>query len=307
MSNDSPELFMESPDAPKTNMSRVRILVLAAFVLLVLAIVVPPFVNINRFRHIIVQSISAGLDRPVYANAVELTLFPRPAFVLHHLTVAEWPAYGAEPVIMAETVTASLRASTLWHRRVEIASLHFDAPSVNLARDSNGQWNFESLMSTSPVLRLPGTSSTAPSSANPPPFPYVEATDARINFKRAAEKLPFSLEAADLAFWKAGNEWHVRIKARPVRTDLPNVDTGQILGEATVKTSGALMDAPIQVSLEWRRGQFGEISRLLHGEDRGWRGSVDWTAKVQGTLAKALVTTDIQVEEFPSRRVYSTV
>lgn len=280
-------------------MSRARILVLAAFALLVLAIVVPPFVNINRFRHIIVQSISAGLDRPVYANAVELTLFPRPAFVLHHLTVAEWPAYGAEPVIMAETVTASLRASTLWHRRVEIASLHFDAPSVNLARDSNGQWNFESLISNSPVLRLPGTSSTAPSSANPPPFPYVEATDARINFKRGAEKLPFSLEAADLAFWKeSGNEWHVRIKARPVRTDLPNADTGQILGEATVKTSGALMDAPIQVSLEWRRGQFGEISRLLHGEDRGWRGSVDWTANVQGTLAKALVTTDIQVEEF---------
>ena len=234
------------------------------------------------------QSISAGLDRPVYANSVELTLFPRPAFVLHHLTVAEWPEYGAEPVITAETVTASLRASTLWHRRVEIASLHFDAPSVNLARDSNGQWNFESLISNSPILRLsPGSSSGASSLQRPPPFPYVEATDARINFKRGAEKLPFSLEGAQLAFWKeSGNEWHVRIKARPVRTDLPPGDAGQIVGEASVKTTGVLKDSPVQASLEWRRGQLGEISRLLHGEDGGWRGTVDWTAKVQGTLAK---------------------
>ncbi|MGB8478795.1 MAG: AsmA family protein [Acidobacteriaceae bacterium] len=291
---------MKNPGTPAGNISRPRIFFLAAFALLVLAIVVPPFVNINRFRHSIVQSISAGLDRPVYANSVELTLFPRPAFVLHHLTVAEWPEYGAEPVITAETVTASLRASTLWHRRVEIASLHFDAPSVNLARAANGEWNFESLISNSPALRMSGRSgSGASSSTSPPPFPYVEATDARINFKRGAEKLPFSLEGAQLAFWmESGNEWHIRIKARPVRTDLPPGDAGQILGEASVKTTGVLMDSPVRASLEWRRGQLGEISRLLHGEDSGWRGTVDWTANVQGTLAKARLTSDVQVEEF---------
>ncbi len=291
---------MKTPGTPAGNISRPKIFFLAAFALLVLTIVVPPFVNINRFRHTIVQSISAGLDRPVYANSVELTLFPRPAFVLHHLTVAEWPEYGAEPVITAETVTASLRASTLWHRRVEIASLHFDAPSLNLARDSNGQWNFESLLSNSPVLRLSGNSTSgASSSTRPPPFPYVEATDARINFKRGAEKLPFSLEGAQLAFWKeSGNEWHVRIKARPVRTDLPPGDAGQILGEASLKTTSVLMDSPIKGSLEWRRGQLGEISRLLQGEDSGWRGAVDWTANVQGTLAKPLLSSDVQVEEF---------
>ncbi|HET9099081.1 MAG TPA: AsmA family protein, partial [Acidobacteriaceae bacterium] len=103
---------MKNPGTPAGNISRPRIYFLAAFALLVLAIVVPPFVNINRFRHSIVQSISAGLDRPVYANSVELSLFPRPAFVLHHLTISEWPEYSAEPVITAETVTANLRAST---------------------------------------------------------------------------------------------------------------------------------------------------------------------------------------------------
>lgn len=291
---------MKTPGTLTGNISRPKIFFLAAFALLVLTIVVPPFVNINRFRRTIVQSISAGLDRPVYANSVELTLFPRPAFVLHHLTVAEWPEYGAEPVITAEAVTASLRASTLWHRRVEIASLHFDAPSLNLARDSNGQWNFESLLSNSPVLRVSDAPiSGASSSTTPPPFPYVEATDARINFKRGLEKLPFSLEGAQLAFWKdSGNGWHVRIKARPVRTDLPPGDAGQILGEASLKTTSALMDSQVNASLEWRHGQLGEISRLLQGEDSGWRGAVDWTVNVRGTLSRAHLASDVKVEEF---------
>ena len=285
---------MENPPTPKGKMSRARVAVLVALALLALAIVVPPFVNINRFRRSIVQSISAGLGRPVYASSVELALFPRPAFVLHHLTVAAEPAFGAEPVIMAETVTASLRASTLWHRRVEIASLHFDAPSLNLVRNDQGRWNFASLVRNSHVLRLHGASS-----ASPPPFPYVEATSARINFKVGPEKLPFSLEGADLAFWKqSGNEWHVRIKAQPVRTDLVAADTGQIIGEASITTSAVLMNAPIHASLEWRRVGLGEVSRLFLGEDRGWRGNVDWTAGAQGTLAKLLVTSGIQVEEF---------
>ncbi|MHB8388646.1 MAG: AsmA family protein [Acidobacteriaceae bacterium] len=286
---------MENPPTPKGKMGRARVPVLIALALLVLAIVAPPFVNINRFRRGIVQSISEGLGRPVYANSVDLALFPRPAFILHHFTVAAGPGFGAEPVIMAETVTASLRASTLWHRRVEIARLDFDAPSVNLARNDQGQWNFASLMRNSPVLRLHG----AASSTSPPPFPYVEATNARINFKLGPEKLPFSLEGADLAFWKqSGNEWHVRVKAQPVRTDLVAADTGQIIGEASIATAAVLMNAPIHASLEWRRVELGEISRLFLGGDRGWRGNVDWTAGLRGTLAKLSVTSDIQVEEF---------
>lgn len=267
---------------------------LALVLLILLAIFVPPWININSFRRSIVRSISAGLGRPVHADTVELTLLPRPAFILHNLTVAEDPAYGAEPVLMADTVTASLRASTLWHRRVEIADLRLDTPSLNLSRDAQGHWNFESLLRHSQALRRP------PASASPPPpFPYVEATEARINFKLGPEKLPFSLEGAKLAVWKEpGNEWHLRMEARPVRTDLPVADAGQIRGEAMVQAADILENSPVHASAEWRRVQFGEISRLLYGEDEGWRGTVDWTAQAQGTLANTLLSTAVQVEEF---------
>lgn len=268
-----------------------------AVVLLLLAIAVPPYVSVNRFRRSIVQAISAGLGRPVEASSVGLRLFPRPGFVLHNLTVAEDPAYGAEPVMVAQTVTAGLRASTLWHRRVEIATLRFDAPSVNLVRNSDGHWNFESLLRHFPALHAHAYSGSSEGGARMP-FPYVEATEARINFKLGAEKLPFSLEDASLALWKeSGHKWRLRIRANPIRTDLTLRDAGQIRGQGTLMTGGALTDAPFRGRLEWRRVQLDGIGRLLHGDDNGWRGTVDWTAEARGTLADVALTSEIAVED----------
>lgn len=273
---------------------RGRLIVLAIFLLVLLA-VVPPFININRFRRSILQSVSAGLGRPVYARSVDLSLFPRPAFVLHDLTVAEDPAYGAEPVLMAGVVTADLRASTLWHRRVEIASLHFDAPSLNLARDAAGRWNFESLLRNSPALH----SEHEPVPTDPSPFPYIDATDARINFKHGLEKLPFSLEGADLAVWKeSGNEWHVRIRAHPVRTDLTAADAGEIRGEGSLAARNTLAESPLKVHLEWRRVELGEMARLLQGTDNGWRGIVDWNTDAHGTLADLVLASQLGIQAF---------
>ncbi len=285
-------------EAQARSRHRLHWLPLAGVLLLLALIVVPPFINIGRFRRSIVSSISAGLGRPVEASGVELQLFPQPGFVLHNLTVSEDPTFGAEPVMMAETVTADLRASTLWHARVEIASLRFDAPSVNLVRNAEGEWNFESLLRNSPALKPRGTAASEQPGRRLP-FPYVEATGARINFKLGPEKLPFSLEKADLALWKESrHEWRLRIKARPVRTDLTVMDAGQIRGEGTLMTGGPLMDAPIHASVEWRRVQLGEINRLLKGEDKGWRGTLDWTVFAQGKLSDVTLQSNLSVEEF---------
>jgi hypothetical protein len=277
----------------KPRWSRKRLIV-ACIVLLVLIVIVPPFINVNRYRRMILHSISAGLGRSVEASSVELQLFPRPGFVLHNLIVSEDPGFGAEPVMMAETVTAGLRASTLWHGRMEIASLRFQNASVNLVRNAQGHWNFESLFHSPVVQRHQnGTANTAV------PFPYVEASSARINFKRGAEKLPFSLEQAHLEVWEeSGHEWRMRIRAHPVRTDLSVAAAGEIRGEGWLRSRSVLLDSPVHLRLEWRRVQLGEITRLLQGQDAGWRGTVDWTAVADGTLGDASLRSDVAVAEF---------
>lgn len=289
----SPQAEIHSPYSEKPPRKRLRVIAWAALAVLLL-IVLPPFVNINHFRRSIIRSISDGLGRPVHSSSVELTLFPRPAFILHNFVVDEDPAFGAEPVMMAINVTATLRASTLWHQRVEIATLHFESPSVNLTRNARGHWNFESLLHNSPALHGHNAGG-----AVPPRFPYIEATEARINFKMGTEKLPFSLENANLSLWKESEgTWHLRLRARPVRTDMTISDAGQIRGEAALKPANLLNDSGLQAHFEWRQVELGEIDRFLQGRDDGWRGMVDWSAQAKGTLANLPIASTIAIDSF---------
>ena len=72
---------------------------LAVVAALVVAAVVPPLINMGRYKAQIAQLMEASLGRPVRLSSVELRLLPWPEFVLYDLSVAEDPAYGAEPVL----------------------------------------------------------------------------------------------------------------------------------------------------------------------------------------------------------------
>ena len=89
---------------------RMRLWLAVAAIMAILAVlIVPPLVSISRFKSRITQLMSVSLGRPVRLSSVELRLLPVPGFVLTDLTVEEDPAYGAEPVLHAGTVTANVR------------------------------------------------------------------------------------------------------------------------------------------------------------------------------------------------------
>ncbi len=266
--------------------------ILAVIALLLVAIFAAPWMNVSRFRRGIERSISQGIGRPAQIGSVSFQLFPQPAFVLSHVSIAEDPAFGAEPVMSADTVTATLRISSLLRGRVGVATLSLENPSLNLVRNASGQWDFNS------VLQRTGSSHVV----SPDKFPYVEATGARVNFKLNNEKQPFSLMDADLAVWReSAGSWHLRLKAQPVRTDLDLNDTGELRGEAVLRSATALGLTPVTAHVEWRKAPLGEISRLLQGRDTGWRGMVNVTADLGGTLDAMNLATNMDVEGF--RRV----
>src|SRR5262245_66368476 len=91
-----------------------------AAVLLVLgliALIAPSFVNLNRFRDRLANTLSATLGREVTIQSVGFTLLPRPGFKLSGLSIADDPSFGPEPMIRSNAVNASLRISSLWRGR----------------------------------------------------------------------------------------------------------------------------------------------------------------------------------------------
>ena len=260
---------------------------LAAIAVVVLVLVVPPLISVSGYKNQITQLISQSLGRPVRLSSVQAHILPWPGFEISDLSVAEDPAYGAEPVLHANKVTASIRLLALLRGRVEIGKISVDEASLNLVRAGPGHWNLDSIFRTA----VAQTAST-PSARRIAPLPYLEATDSRINFKNGVEKLPFSLVDADLSLWQENSgEWRIRLRGQPARTDvsLHLEETGVVRIEASIRRAAALRQMPLHLDLDWREAQLGQLARLVTGSDPGWRGDLTGELHLDGTADAAQI------------------
>ncbi len=260
-------------------------LFLAVIGALLVLLVVPPLISIGHYKNRITGLISASLGRPARLSSVELRLLPWPGFVMTDLSVAEDPAYGAEPVLHADTVRADIRLRSLWRGRLEISSISVDDATLNLVHAAPGKWNLDPLFRTA--------AAKAGAQQDRTPLPYLEATNSRINIKDGAEKLPFSLVDTDLTFWQENpGEWRIRLRGQPARTDvvLDMGDTGIVRLEASVRSAPALHLVPVHADLDWNEAQLGQLSRLVLGSDPGWRGDLTGEAHLDGTPEAAHIT-----------------
>jgi hypothetical protein len=264
---------------------------LVAVVLLALALT-PPFLNVNRLQRRIAASMSASLGRPVHLDRVTMHLLPVPGFTLENLVVSEDPAFGDEPVIRANTVEVTLRPSSLWRRQVELSTIRFVEPSLNLVRNTQGRWNLQSLLMHAASMDTAPTAQSTPGPA--PRFPYIEATSGRVNVKIGAEKKPFSLTDADFALWlPTPAAWRIRLEAKPARTDENLSDPGTIKLAGSLQRAASMADVPVDLTASWEGAPLGEASRLLTGDDANWRGQLNVEVTLAGKLGAAKLTTKV--------------
>ncbi len=256
-----------------------------AALLLAGAVVAPPLVSLNRVHRRIADSISQAVGRPVRMSSITLRLLPRPAFEIADFVVDDDPAFGVEPILRSSEVVASVRLLPLWRGRLEIARIAFDEPSLNLVRNREGRWNFDSLLSQAAQIRKAPTGELHPRGLQR--FPYIDANNARVNFKSGDEKLPFSFFNADLAVWLQNpDEWRIQFAAQPVRTDLSLdlANTGTFRLNGSLGHAATLSRMPMNLHVEWSNAPLGQLSKILTGSDADWRGQLDAAADITGTL-----------------------
>ena len=253
--------------------------------------------GVYHLRSRIAGSIGRALGRRVTLDNVSLHFLPRPGFGLEGLVIYDDPAFSAEPMIRAQDVSAAIRLRSLLRGRLEIAILSATEPSVNLVRNNEGRWNLASLLERN--AQIPAAPTGKPTSERRPAFPYLEASGARINFKFGQTKKSYALMDADVALWQESeNSWGARLKAEPVRTDFNLTDTGLLQINATWQRAATLQSTPVQIAVQWQNGQLGQITKLLSGKDRGWRGGLNFTANLAGTPAALRIENEAAIEDF---------
>ena len=281
----------------------IRRIALAAAAVLALLVFVPPLIKLNRFRKSLVEAIGAGLGRQVSVREVRLRLFPQPGFEMQGFVVQDDPTFSAEPMLRADEVTASLRWSSLWRWRPEISSLTLKSPtgaqpwSLNVVRRQDGRWNLQSLLLS--ASRTPVAPSTQVRSESRLGFPYLEGEGGRINFKAGVEKTAYALSDADFSLWLASEkEWNLRLRARPMRSDANVSDTGTFEIAGSFGRAATADETPLRLRIWLRQAQLGQLTRLVYGRDRGWRGSVDLAADLTGTPADLKLSGSGAIDDF---------
>jgi hypothetical protein len=277
--------------------------VIAAFCLLLLLLfLLRPGAGWMKAR--VTNSISQAVGRSVEIGSVRLRFLPRPGFEIDDLLVRDDLAFGAEPLVRSPDVTAAVSISALLRGRMEIARLSLSEPSLNLTRNQNGHWNLEDLIDRTSHSLLAPTGSSRQSRR--PSFPYIEATEARVNLKLGTEKTHFALTNAEFALWQeSADTWGVRLQARPIRTDANLTDTGVVNVSALWRRSVQVHQTPIQVTFQWKQAQIGQVSKLVYGTEKDWRGAALLSGTIVGTPARLKVVADATVDNFRREDVIS--
>jgi hypothetical protein len=269
--------------------------IVAIAALIVILVLFRP--SVYRLHTRIAGSIGSALGRRVEIDNVRLRILPQPGFDLEGLVIYDDPAFSPEPMMRAQAVSAAIRLRSLLRGRIEIATLSATEPSINLVRSPGGRWNLASLIERN--AQIPAAPTEKAPSERRPSFPYLEATHARINFKIGQTKKSYALVDADVALWQdSENSWGARMKAAPVRTDFNLTDTGVLQFDATWRRASSLRITPMQVDVQWQKGQLGQITKLLSGRDRGWRGGVTLGAKLSGTPEALKVESQTMIDGF---------
>lgn len=277
------------------NLRSKRGVVLACTAIALILFLVRP--GAGRLKNRIAGSIGTALQRQVDISKVHVRLLPQPGFDLEGFVVRDDPSFGAEPVLRCQDVTATLRLSSLIRGRLEISRLSLSEPSLNLVRRQDGRWNIATFLERTAGIPIAPTSK--PRYESRPGFPYIEADRGRINVKFGPEKKPFALTDARYALWQdSENSWGLRLRGQPVRTDFNLSDTGQLNVEGTWQRAATLLETPLEFNLRWDGGQLGQLSKLVSGKDRGWRGTVRTSVNLRGVPSDLAVRADASLEDF---------
>src|SRR4051812_18961034 len=97
---------------------------LVVVIVILLAIFVPPFISLNRLKGRVGATIGNSLGRRVSVGRISLRLLPQPGFDLTDVTIHDDPAFSAEPMLHADSMTATLRLSSLWRRSCDRQPRH---------------------------------------------------------------------------------------------------------------------------------------------------------------------------------------
>jgi len=251
--------------------------------LIVVAIAVPLFVNVNNFRPQIESNLSAALGRPVKVGNLSLSILSG-SVGADQLSIADDAKFSSAPFIQAKSLQVGVELLPLiFSKQLNVTQLRIDRPEIALLRNREGVWNFSSLgnQSAQPVKAAEKTSS-APANVN---VAKLDLTDGTISLGSVSGKRKpvvydkVNITMRDFSFTSA---FPVVASAR-----LPGGGSLKIDGTAGPINATDTALTPVQAKLSLNKLDLAQSA--LVDQELGITGSADFegTLTSDGHMAKA--------------------
>ena len=118
---------------------------IVAGLMLMLAIVVPAFVDLGRFKRTYLPLLEDTLHRRIDVGEVRLSLVPTPSIKLSKLKVSDSPQFADNDFFAAQRVELRLKFWPLFRGRFEITELVLEKPIFNVFKQSDGTFNYSDI------------------------------------------------------------------------------------------------------------------------------------------------------------------
>ena len=190
----------------------------------------------------------------------------------HEVTIEEDPALWRGIFPARRELLARICACFRYSRgHLELGTLTFTNPNLNLVRTLDGRWNVESWLPAPPSSIAAGSSSKARPTAR---LRKIEIEGGRINLRRGADVRPFALEnVKGFLEQESPGRWRISLSAQPLRSTVQLQEAGTLRLVGTIAGTSARLQ-PAQLALTWSDASLADASRLLFGNDKGVRGGL---------------------------------
>ena len=161
------------------------ILVIATAVVVVVGLVLPYFLNADRYRTLIAGVIENKSGRKVTIRKIRARLLPSVGFVVEDFHLGNPPGMAEGDVLSVEAIRGHLALGPLLRREFQLSSIELVRPKIVLLEDDRGQTNYGTFSKTRTASRAgqKAGSTGAPDSANPTALAQIDGiklTDAEV-------------------------------------------------------------------------------------------------------------------------------
>ena len=271
---ESPEPLDSAPPPRRVWMRWLKRLAVLVALLWLVSLGISPLIRHSPLQRKFTQHLEAAFGRPVEVRSYDFSFWDGPSLEANSIRVSEDPRFGHEYFLYADSISVRLRWQSLLRGHIELGTLSLSHPSLNLVRDSAGDWNLAEW------LPRPAENGSAPVPVGPslpssaPRFRKIEIDSGRINFKQGDEKLPFAfVDVNGSVETDRPGLWRIDLNATPWRAAVLLQQVGTIHVSGHVGGTSSRM-RPAALALSWSDASISDVLRLATGDDYGIRGTL---------------------------------